>query len=284
MNQERSSTEIKTGMPVFDATGKELGTVEQVTATGLRVRGHDLPRSVVVRTDEAGIHLHLAEAALGSSSTGTAASATQNVDQVVIPLAEERLLVGTREVDLGEVIIRKRIVEEERLVPVTFRREEIEVIRRKPGETWNADHLPEDAEVTRIPIQGWEPVINKEAVVTREAVVDKTTIAETSQVSATVRREQASIDERYRQARPELEQSHAVTTADHGRRSYAEAEPNHRAGFTAGSNPDYTGQQFEEVEPTIRQQVQGTAAPTDAEWEAIRREIRAGFEAARRRD
>jgi len=49
---------------------------------------------------------------------------------LVVPVAEERLAVGTREVNLGEVEIRKRVVEETIMQPVTVRREVVEVVQR----------------------------------------------------------------------------------------------------------------------------------------------------------
>jgi stress response protein YsnF len=51
-------------------------------------------------------------------------------ERIVIPLAEERLAVGTRQVDLGEVEIRKRVVEETVMQPVIVRREVVEIVRR----------------------------------------------------------------------------------------------------------------------------------------------------------
>ncbi len=289
MNQQINSNAIEIGTPVFDAVGENLGPVEAVTATTLRVKGHEFPLNTIARADTAGIHLHLAHSALGATAPRASQDNTvvQNDDKIIIPLAEERLKVGTREVDLGEVIIRKRVVEEERMVPVTFRREEIEVLRRAPGETWNLDNPPEGTEVTRIPLQGWEPVVATEAVVTREAVIDKTRLAEESQVVSTVRREQATIDEQYAQARPSLERSfldeqQATTTSS--TRTYGEAEPHHRAGFAAGSDPQYADRDFEAVEPALRQQYQMAGDSTNTDWDQLRREIRAGFEAARRRD
>ncbi len=71
----------------------------------------------------------------GQDTASPGASAT---DRLAIPLAEERVTVGMREVVIGEVVIRKRIVEEERMVPVIIRREIVEVVRLAPGESFPA--------------------------------------------------------------------------------------------------------------------------------------------------
>ena len=70
------------------------------------------------------------------------------------------------------------------MVPVIFRREEVEIIRREPGQSWSPEAaLGEGVEVTRIPINAWEPVVGKEAFVSREVVVDKRSVTEEQQIT-----------------------------------------------------------------------------------------------------
>ena len=59
-----------------------------------------------------------------------AARATAHEDTVTVPVAEERLMVGTRAVELGEIEVRKTVAEEQVSVPVTLRREEVTVQER----------------------------------------------------------------------------------------------------------------------------------------------------------
>ena len=197
MSEQLDYADIAPGTPVFDALNVALGPVESSDKTTFRVQGQDLPLSAIARADSAGLHLHLARTALDVASRVGAAGETQATPeegQIVIPLAEERLTVSTREIDLGEIIIRKRIVEEERMIPVIFRREEVEILRRGPGETWSLDDPPPGTEVTRIPIQAWEPVVGTEAIVGREVVIDKARLAEDGRVTGTVRREQVAME------------------------------------------------------------------------------------------
>ena len=211
MNERANLDRLTPGMAAFDALGAPLGTVEAIGTTSFQLAGQEVPASAIDRIDGETVHLHLARASADRES-GTVAATTgerstagdrvvsRDEERIVVPLAEERLAIDTREVELGEVIIRKRVVEEERLVPVVFRREEIEVIRREPGAAWPLDTPPDDAAITRIPVQGWEPVVSTEAIVTREVVVEKARVAEDGHATGTVRRERAIVEEHIERA------------------------------------------------------------------------------------
>jgi len=271
--------EITPGTPVFDAAGAALGPVESSDATNLYVLDRAIPLSAIARTDPSGIHLHLSRAALHAGAATEQAAAT---GRIVVSLAEERLTIDTREVDLGEVIIRKRTIEEERMVPVVFRREEVEIIRREPGESWSpGDTLAANTEITRIPIRGREAIVGTQAFVAREVVIDKARITEEGHVTGTVRREHVTVEERYAQARPNLEREFIAGRGETDR-TFAEAEPQYRAGFNVGSDPRYAGRDFSEIEPAVRQEYGATDQDGGDGWELLRREIRGGFEAARR--
>ncbi len=62
---------------------------------------------------------------------------------MTFPLAEERPVVTYRENDLGEIIIIKRVIEEERLMPVRIRREVLEVVRRNADGTETIEEFSE---------------------------------------------------------------------------------------------------------------------------------------------
>jgi len=285
MSEHANYASITPGTPVFDALGAALGPVQAINANSLRVQSQDIPMEQIARVDATGVHLHLARAAnTGSRSTET----LQGGDQLVIPLAEERLTVDTREVDLGEVIIRKRVVEEERMVPVVFRREEVEIFRREPGQPMPPEALVADgAEVTRIPINAWEPVVGKQAFVSREIVVDKQSVGEIQRVTGTVRRQAVAVEERYADARPELERhflaGQSATTGRPGAQTFADVEPHYRSGFVAGSDPQQRDRDFASAEPHIRASYGADAQQGGDTWAQLRDKIQAGFEAARRR-
>jgi len=286
MSQHANYAGIKPGMPVFDAMGAALGPVEAIDATTLRIQEQNIPLDLIARVDAAGVHLHLAS---NSAETDRPAEALAQGGQLVIPLAEERLTVGTREVDLGEIIIRKRVIEEERMVPVIFRREEVEIIRREPGQPWSPEAiLGEGVEVTRIPINAWEPVVGTQAFVSREIVVEKRSVGEEQQVTGTVRRQHVSVERRYADARPELEAhfiaGEAISGRAKGAQTFADVEPHYRAGFEVGSDPQQRERDFAAAEPTIRERYGAEEQQGGDTWAQLRDKIQAGFEAARRRD
>jgi hypothetical protein len=126
--------EITVGRPVFGADERTLGVVEAVDSDSLTVGTLEIPRSAVAQVSAGAVYIRLAASALAAQpgypqAAGDAASVPAG-DHLTVPIAEERLAVGTREVDLGEIEIRKRVVEETVMQPVTVRREVVEVVQR----------------------------------------------------------------------------------------------------------------------------------------------------------
>jgi len=286
MTEQQARDKITPGMAAFTLEGQEIGTVEMVDGDDLRIAGRAVQTSDVIGTDRRGVHLRLPAsdfaAGMGDRQRRSATAGTDERDgRIVIPLAEERMTVDTREVSLGEVIIRKRVIEEEQMVPVLVRREVVEVLRLKPGEAvpddWKNDPT---TEVARLPLSGTEPSITKEPFVTREVVVEREANAEERQISDTVRREQVETDANYTRARPEFERHFAAAGNNAG--EFTTAEPHYRAGYTAGRDPRYTEQDFATAEPNLRREYETAARPDDDSWERLREQIRTGYEAARR--
>jgi uncharacterized protein (TIGR02271 family) len=212
--------------------------------------------------------------------------------EVRVPVVEEQLQVGKREVDLGEVEVRRRVVEEEQSVPVTLRREEVTVRQvDTPDRPLRPGEEVFDEGTVRVPVRGEEAVVAKQAVVTGEVVVEKEAKTEERTVSDTVRRTEVDFDEDYDRARTGFERDfatrQAAATDDWGRtRTWAQAEPSYRAGYTAGADRRYAGREFDAAEPDLRRDYEsgawGSARRGDG-WERLREEVRHGFQAARGR-
>ena len=186
MSSNGEPAQIVPGMPVLSRDGVTLGTVERFDGAQLQIPGWAIPVEGIARVADGVVHLRFRRDEFRDEAGTTAAQA----ERLVIPLAEERLAVGTREVMIGEVVVRKRVIEEERMVPVIFRREEVEFVRLAPGEPlpagWGAEA---GTQITRFPLHGWEPMLDKDPVVNREAVVTRTARTGEQEVAATVRRE-----------------------------------------------------------------------------------------------
>lgn len=184
------------GLPIYGADGALLGRIEALEAGWFTVLGRAVPPDAVARVGADGVHLVLTRADFAGATTAGGAAGAAPGERIVVPVAEERLAVGTRQVQVGEVTIDKRVVEEQIMVPVTVRREEIEIIRRAPGEPREEPDDPSIVEVIRIPLRGEEPVIATRAVVTREVVIARAVRAEQREVAGTVRATEIAVKER----------------------------------------------------------------------------------------
>lgn len=257
---------------------------------------HTIPPGAIARIDHAGVYLRLARAAFDAAlpmANGMASTTeAQAGERFAVPLAEEHLAVGTRQVQTGEVAIDKRVVEEQVMVPVTVRREEVEIIRRAPGEPREEVDDPSVVEVIRIPLRGEVPEVTTRPVVTGEVVVERTVEAEEQLITRTVRSTEVTVeehlDEVYARTRPAFEEHFArrqqllrqAGGATFQTRQFSDAEPHYRAGFIAGRDGRYAGRGFEEVEPELRRSVE-PAGRDPGLLEQVREEVREGFVRAR---
>jgi len=264
------SMDIREGMQVYGANEQQIGTVESLHGDGFHVDGQHYTRDMIARVAQNRVYLR-----------GTGAATGQTEGEIRVPVAEERLAVGKREAELGQVEIRKTVTEEQVSVPVTLRREEAHV------EEVNVADRPlragEDAfseGTIRVALHGEEAVVSKEAVVTGEVVVNKETVAQEQQVSGTVRKQHVEVDKAYSEARSGLQQAHTTRTGS-TKRSFEQAEPNYRSGFTAAHDERYNGREFEDAEPELR--TQHTTSGTGDSWEMLREEVREGWNKARGR-
>ncbi len=182
---------IREGMQVYGANDRLLGTVERVQGDGFDVAGYHYSREMVARVAQNRVYIR------GTGMTAeTARLTTDQTDRELhVPVAEERLTVGKRAVELGEVDIRKTVVEEEQTVPVTLRHEELHIqeveIADRP---LRADDDAFNEGVITVELHGEEAVVAKEAVITGEVVIEKDAVSEERQVTDTVRKQHVEVD------------------------------------------------------------------------------------------
>jgi uncharacterized protein (TIGR02271 family) len=117
-------------------------------------------------------------------------------------LNEEQLAVGKREVETGEVGVRKHVETQHVHENVQLRHEEVEVERRPITDGYSAagslDATIGQEENIRIPLHAEEAVVEKRVVPTEELVVRKREVVENQPVDATLRREHAEVDREVR--------------------------------------------------------------------------------------
>ena len=265
------------------------------TATGRATSGSVTPAEQVRGDSHAGLAATRQPAApttgaMPANAPASAARGEQVGEELVIPLVEERLGVETRGTERGEVEIRRAVVEQPVEVPVDVMREEVHVERRdiadRPITTADAERLFE-AGAIRVPVHGEQVIVGKEAVITGEVVIGKEQLVEHQEIADTLRKQQVTVAENYAAHLPAFQQHFAQRREVYrAPRTFAQAEPNYRVGFEAGSDERYAGREFEHVEPELRRTYEGTATTTvagESGWEHLREEVREGFDRARSR-
>ncbi len=112
-----------------------------------------------------------------------------------VTVHEERLDVSTRQVPVERVRFRKVIVEEQVMVPVTVRREELRVEREPlaPGAGPGLDATP-DAGPLELVLSREEPVVGTRVVPVERVRVFRAPVVEERTVRETLRREEVEVD------------------------------------------------------------------------------------------
>jgi len=115
-------------------------------------------------------------------------------DETVIPIAEEQLSVGKREVERGAVRVRSYVVETPVEESVRLREENVNVERRRVDRPADATADAFRERTIDVTETAEEAVVSKTARVTEEVVVSKDVTERTEQVSDTVRRTEVDVE------------------------------------------------------------------------------------------
>ncbi|PPQ35610.1 YsnF/AvaK domain-containing protein [Rhodopila globiformis] len=175
-----------TGIPASDVTATDTG-FSGAAVTGSRVTGTpatagpavDRPPTAPVGTPRA------------TAMTGTAETA---VPSETIPLAEETVRIGKRQVNTGRVRVRTYVVETPVNETVHLREEHVEVERRPVDRPARADEDPFREREIEATTSREEPVVSKETRVREELVLHKTAEEHDETIRDTVRRTEVRED------------------------------------------------------------------------------------------
>ncbi len=124
-----------------------------------------------------------------------AAAATAGRTEEVIPVIEEQLRVGKRDVNRGSVRVRSYVVERPVQEQVHLREERVDVERHAVDRPLGTETDPFRERVIEVTATGEEAVVAKEARVVEEITVHKDVTERTEQVSDTVRRTEVEIED-----------------------------------------------------------------------------------------
>lgn len=205
-----------------------------------------------------------------------------------IPVVEEELHVGKRQVQRGGVRVYQRVIDQPVNENVHLREEHIDVERRpvdRPASSADLSGLKDESYEVRASAE--EPVIEKSARVVEEVVVGKTATERDQNISDTVRRTEVEVEQLSGQdggranldGRDQFDQTmyrpHWDSTyASEGGR-YEDWEPAYRYGSLLNTNDRYKGRSWDEIEPSVRDEWE---AGNPGTWERIKAAVRHGWD------
>jgi uncharacterized protein (TIGR02271 family) len=227
-----------------------------------------------------------ATAGFAGSETTKLAQRSDGSTETTIPVVEEELKVGKREVQGRGFRIYTRVTEQPIEQEVSLRQEHIDVERRPVNRPATEQDLRQFKEGTiEMTEKAEEPVVSKEAKVVEEVVVSKDVSQETRTIHDTVRKSEVDIDQQAGQ--PVHAESGQYRESVAGEMSQSENELAganippvndeyvYTYGRTLASDPRYRGKDWATIEPEARREW-GTYHK--GAWEEFKDKVRHAWE------
>ena len=156
-----------------------------------------LPEDALVKqhTGDYYLLLKLSELEASADALSGSNSASERTDEMVIPVAEERLKVRKRRVDGATVRVTKEVHEEEQVVDEPLFSEEVDVRRVRVDRVVDApEPIRSEGDTTVIPLYEEVLVVEKRLVLTEELHVTRQRVERREPQRVTLRRESASVE------------------------------------------------------------------------------------------
>jgi uncharacterized protein (TIGR02271 family) len=130
------------------------------------------------------------------TTTTDVAAAPERAERTRLVTHQEQLQARPVAQQVGEVGVRKEVVEEVQTLEVPVRREEV-VVERRPvsADTVDTGTIGEATETVRVPVMEEQVQVSKTVRPVEEVEVSKRVIEDTETVSDTVRREEVRVDQ-----------------------------------------------------------------------------------------
>jgi uncharacterized protein (TIGR02271 family) len=222
---------IQPGWNVYGSDNEKIGDVSEVGSNYLLIRKgwlftHDIfiPLSSLARTEQDGVYLNVTkdqveglgwdqqpaqEATRAATSSDNATYSNASVvsteqrtntvetgEAIRVPIVEEELRVGKREVETGGVRVTTRVQEQPVNEQVTLRDEEVRIERRPVDQPASAaDFEAIDGATIEMRERDEQAVVQKRARVVEEVVVRKEAEEQTEQIQDTVRRTDVNVED-----------------------------------------------------------------------------------------
>jgi uncharacterized protein (TIGR02271 family) len=207
---------------------------------------------------------------------GAASGSQQRADTRAIPVVQEELKVGKREVQRGGVRIYQRVVETPVTQTVGLREEHVNVERHPVDRPLSdADVNPFQETTIELREAAEEAVVEKTARVVEEVVVDKKVTQRQENIRDTVRRTEVEIE----QLTPDDDayfRGHWSSNYGNKSGAYEDYAPAYGYGGSMARSERYRGRPWEEVETSLRSDWE-SRHPGSA-WDKMKAAVRHGWE------
>ncbi len=218
-------------------------------------------------------------------SADTARNRSQSEQgETKIPVVEEEIRVGKRQVAGGGVRVHTHVEEEPVEEQVRLREESVKVDRRpvnRPAEASELEAFQErDFEVSAVKE---EAVVDKQARIVEEVVINKKVDEHTETIHDTVRHTEVDVEQTTGQPRTadfdvSRFRTHYHSNYANSGYTYEQYEPAYRYGSTLATNPRYQGREWNAIEADARTEWQ--QQHKESAWDRFKDAVRYSWEHA----
>jgi uncharacterized protein (TIGR02271 family) len=214
------------------------------------------------------------------ASTSTRETRMQGEEEVTMPVVEEELRIGKREVQTGGVRAETTISEQPVEETVNVREEHVEVERRPVDRPVSDEDMSAFKEgVVEFDETSEEVVVDKHARVVEEVTIRKEVEEHPETVRDTVMRQDVEVERMDPRDFEEYEpffRNHYESAYSTSGYTYDDYMPAYQYGYTLGNTERYRGRNWNEIETDARRDWE--ARNPDNAWENFKDAIRHGWE------
>lgn len=258
--------------PVGSPTHSHLGSQQRDMSGQSRSGGADSARSDAVRT-----------AALRSDAGQLEGTQT-------IPVVEEQLSVGKREVRRGGVRIYSRVVETPVNESISLREEHLDVQRRPVDRTLSDVEGAFREQSFEVRATSEEAVVEKSARIVEEVTLNKEVSERQEQIQDSVRHTEIDVQRLEGKAMSDLRdddsyfRNHFDRTYGASGESYDDYAPAYSYGSQVARSGKYSGREWDQVEHDLQSDWDTRNSGGQSTWEKMKASVRHGWDSVRNDD
>jgi uncharacterized protein (TIGR02271 family) len=275
--QEAQGASLQTGVSPNLGSGSLQGTASLSDSDDASLGGTALQSSGSLQRDSS-----LSGSQQYSAGTSTAGTTG---DRTAIPVVQEDLKVGKREVQRGGVRVFSRIVETPVNESVNLREEHVSVERRPVDQPLSAaDSAAFKEQSIELRETAEEAVVQKTARVVEEVVVGKEVTQRSEQINDTVRHTDVQVENLGASSNSSLGsddsyyRTHYDSNFASSGSSYDDLAPAYRYGTDARSNEKYRNRDWNDIESDLHSDWDTRYGNSGSTWEKAKAAVRHGWE------